>query len=91
MRTPVKVTTREENFTLQALQFQNIGVCCKFPHGVIIMDCIGVFVRLISYARLHSLNRTRNLINVLKRLVPIVAIRIDRIIFPSKITSMYFT
>lgn len=90
MRAPVKVIAREENFALHALQFQNTGVCRKFPHGVIIMDCIGVFVRLISHAWLHYLNRRRNPVNVLKRLAPIVATRIDHINFPSKITSIYF-
>lgn len=65
---------------------------CNFKtQASIIMDCIGVFMRLISYAWSHSLTRTSNLIYVLKRLAPIVAIRIVHMVFPSKITSRYFT
>jgi hypothetical protein len=78
-----KVTTRVENFTFQALQFQNTGV----HHNGLYWCLMG----LISLAWSHSLTRTRNLIYVPKRLAPIVAIRIVHMVFPSKITSRYFT
>jgi len=48
-------------------------------------------MRLISYALSHSLTRTRNLIHVLKHSALIVAIWIVHMVFPSKITSRYFT
>ena len=78
-----KATTRAENFAFQAPQFQNTGV-----HRNGLYWC---FMGLISYAWSHSLTRTRNLIYVLRRLAPIVAIRIVHMVFPSKITSRYFT
>jgi hypothetical protein len=37
--TPWKIANGEENLDLQALQFQQMGVCSKFPGGRAIRHC----------------------------------------------------
>jgi hypothetical protein len=84
-RAPWKIANGTENPVLQALQFQQMGFCRKFP---VIADLITALwgVNLILMLNRSLLNRGYIFMNVLKDLTSIVSVCIVHVISLSQIT-----